>query len=169
MALTSRARRSNCSGRTSLREASCGSSIRRDLLNGGFCQGIESDRSSGKSDASSASSDLSRTISLSLCTTIPATSCTRAPRSSMRAGLVVDLSCWVARCSFRNFTTESSMSAAGTRQTDPAKVALPLHAGRASTRNNDSGRRLWWHELEPSDGRRRRTAVPSAGGRICCV
>ena len=55
--------------------------IRRDLLEGGFCQGIVRGRSSGKSDASSALSDLSRTISRSLCTTIPATSCARSPRS----------------------------------------------------------------------------------------
>ena len=44
IALTRRARRSNCSGRTSLRDALCGSRIWRDLLEGGFCQGIESDR-----------------------------------------------------------------------------------------------------------------------------
>ena len=81
IALTRRARRSNCSGRTLLRAALCGSRISRDLLEGGFCQGIVSDRSSGQSDASSALSDLSRTISLSLCTTMPATSCSRSPRS----------------------------------------------------------------------------------------
>ena len=48
-----------------------------------------------------------------------------------RAGLVVDLSCWVARCSFRNFTTMSSISAAGTRQTDPADAvfASPCRKG----------------------------------------
>ena len=44
IALTRRARRSNCSGRTLLRDALCGSRIWRDLLEGGFCQGIESDR-----------------------------------------------------------------------------------------------------------------------------
>ena len=59
MALTRRARRSNCSGRTSLRDALCGSRIWRDFLDGGFCQGIESDWSSEESDASSALSDLS--------------------------------------------------------------------------------------------------------------
>ena len=53
MALTRRARRSNCSGRTLHRDALCGSRIWRDLLDGGFCQRIESDRSSGQSDASS--------------------------------------------------------------------------------------------------------------------
>jgi hypothetical protein len=79
MALTRRALRSNCSGRTSLRDVLFGSRIRRDLLEG--CQGIVRDRSSGESDASSALSDLSRTISRSLCTTIPATSCARSPRS----------------------------------------------------------------------------------------
>jgi hypothetical protein len=49
IALTRRARRSNCSGRTLLRDALCGSRISRDLLEGGFCQGIVSDRSSGQS------------------------------------------------------------------------------------------------------------------------
>src|SRR5258705_10627596 len=38
IALTKRARRSNCSGRTSLRDALCGSRIWRDLLEGGLCQ-----------------------------------------------------------------------------------------------------------------------------------
>jgi hypothetical protein len=52
IAPTKRARRSNCSGRASLRDALCGTSIRRDLLEGGFCQGIASERSSGESDAS---------------------------------------------------------------------------------------------------------------------
>ena len=42
IALTRCARRSNCSGRTSLRDALCGSRIWRELLDGGFCQGIES-------------------------------------------------------------------------------------------------------------------------------
>src|SRR5260370_41302601 len=51
IALTRRARRSNCSGRTSLRDALYGSRIRRDLLDGGFCQGIVSDGSSGGADA----------------------------------------------------------------------------------------------------------------------
>ena len=120
MALTRRALRSNCSGRTSLRDVLFGSRIRRDLLEGGFCQGIVRDRSSGESDASSALSDLSRTISRSLCTTIPATSCARSPRSPKGITLVVAPSCSVARCSFRNLTTMSSMSGAGTRETDPA-------------------------------------------------
>src|SRR5258706_8724737 len=40
IALTRRARRSNCSGRTLLRDALCGSRIWRDLLDGGFCQGL---------------------------------------------------------------------------------------------------------------------------------
>jgi hypothetical protein len=123
IALTRRARRSNCSGRTSLRAALCGSRIWRDLLEGGFCQGIVSDPS-GESDASSAWSDLNRTINLSLCTTIPATSCARSSRSPKRSALVVDLSCLAARCSFRHFTTVSSMSAAGTRGTDPADAVL---------------------------------------------
>ncbi len=65
IALTRRARRSNCAGRTLLRDALCGSRIWRDLLDGGFCQGLVSDRSSGESDGSSAFSDLSRTTSLS--------------------------------------------------------------------------------------------------------
>ena len=43
MALTRRARRSNCFGWTSLRDALWGSRIRRDRLDGGFCQGIVSD------------------------------------------------------------------------------------------------------------------------------
>src|SRR5258708_14916637 len=43
IALTRRARRSNCSGRTLLRDALCGSRIWRGLLDGGFCQGIVSD------------------------------------------------------------------------------------------------------------------------------
>jgi hypothetical protein len=43
IALTRRARRSNCSGRTLLRDALCGSRIWRGLLDDGFCQGIVSD------------------------------------------------------------------------------------------------------------------------------
>src|SRR5258708_11661723 len=74
MALTRRARRSNCSGRTSLRDALYGSKIWRDLREGGLCQGIVSDRAFVESDASSAPSDLRLTISLSLCTTITAIS-----------------------------------------------------------------------------------------------
>jgi len=124
IALTRRARRSNCSGRTLLRDALCGSRIWRDLLEGGFRQGIESDRSSWESDASSALSDLSRTISLSLCTTIPAISCARALRSPERTALIADLSCLAARCSFRDFTMTSSMSAAGMRETYPAEAVL---------------------------------------------
>jgi hypothetical protein len=46
------------------------------------CQGIDSDPSSAESETSFALSKLSRTISLSLCTTIPAISCARASRSS---------------------------------------------------------------------------------------
>ncbi len=99
MALTRRARRSNCSGRTSLRDALCGSRIWRDLLEGGFCQGMESDRSSGESDASSALSDLSRTISRSPCTTTPEINCARVPRSPKRTAPVVDLPSLAARCS----------------------------------------------------------------------
>jgi hypothetical protein len=53
IALTRRARRSNCSGRTSFRDALCGSRIWRDLLEGGFCQGIVRVRSSEQSEASS--------------------------------------------------------------------------------------------------------------------
>jgi hypothetical protein len=49
IALTRRARRSNCSGRTPLRDALCGSRIWRDLLDGGFCQGIDSDPSFAES------------------------------------------------------------------------------------------------------------------------
>src|SRR6202171_4463733 len=124
MALTRRARRSNCSGRTSRRGALCGSRIWRDLLDGGFCQGIESDTSSGEPDASSALSDLSRTVSMSLCTIIPATSCVTAPQLFSGTTLVADLSCLAARYFFRNFTTTSSMSAAGTRETDPANAVL---------------------------------------------
>ena len=45
MALTRRTRRSNRSGRTSLRDAWCGSRIWGDLLEGGFCQGMVSDPS----------------------------------------------------------------------------------------------------------------------------
>jgi hypothetical protein len=84
MAPTRRARRSNCSGRVSLRDALCGSRIWRDFLDGGFCQGIVSGWSSGESDASSAVSDLSLMTSWSLCTTIPATSCARTSRSPKR-------------------------------------------------------------------------------------
>jgi hypothetical protein len=47
MALTTRARRSNCSGRTSLRDLLRGSRIWRDLFDGGFRHGIVSDRSPG--------------------------------------------------------------------------------------------------------------------------
>ncbi len=124
MALIKRVRRSNCSGRTSLRDALCGSRIWRDLLDGGLCQGIVSEWSSGESDASFALSDLSLMISLSLCTTTLATGCARSPRSSKCEALVVDVSRLAARYSFRDFIMVSSMSAAGTRQTDPADAVL---------------------------------------------
>ena len=42
------------------------------------------ERSSGEPDSSSARSDLNRTISLSLCTSTPATSCARSSRSPKR-------------------------------------------------------------------------------------
>jgi hypothetical protein len=124
MALTKRDRRWNCAGRASLRDASCGSRIWRDLLEGGFCQGIESDRSSGESDPSSLLSNFSRMMSRSLCTIIPATSCARSPRPHQGTTPVVAPSCSAARCSFRNLTTVSSMSAAGTRETEPAEAVL---------------------------------------------
>src|SRR6476620_2477026 len=98
MALTRRARRSNCSGRTSLRDALCGSNIWRDFLDGGFRQGIESNRSSGESEAWSALSDLSLMISLSRCTTMPATTCARSPRSPKGRVPVADLPWLGARC-----------------------------------------------------------------------
>ena len=124
MAPTRRARRSNCSGRTSLRDALCGSSIRRDLLDGGFCQGIVSDGSSDRSDASSLSSDLRRRTNLSLCTTIPAISFARVLRSRQGKLPGVDASLLPARYSFRDLTTVPSISAAGTRETDPADAVL---------------------------------------------
>ena len=124
VALTRRARRSNCSGRTSLRDALCGSNIWRDFLDGGFRQAIESDRSSGESEAWSALSDLSLMISLSRCTTMPATTCARSPRSPKGRVPVADLPWLGARCSFRDLTTMSSMSPAGTRETDPADAVL---------------------------------------------
>src|SRR5438132_10238136 len=108
----------------SLLDLLCGSRIWRNLLEGGFCQGIESDRSSWESDASSALSDLSRTTRLSLCTTTPASRSATAPRSPKGRVPVVDLPWLAARHSFRNFTTVSSMSAAGTRETDPADAVL---------------------------------------------
>src|SRR6266404_6324217 len=89
----------------------------------GFCQRIVSDLLSGESDVSFTPSDLSRTISLSLCTMISVTSCAMAPRSPESTLLVIDLSC-LARSSFRSFTTTASMSAAGTRATDPADAVL---------------------------------------------
>src|SRR6478672_4409734 len=155
MALTRRARRSNCSGRTSLRDALCGSNIWRDFLDGGFRQGIESNRSSGQSEAWSALSDLSLMISLSRCTTMPATSCARSPRSPKGRVPVADLPWLGARCSFR----ERERPIRLTR-------SWPLHAGQASRRSSDSERRLLWHGLESCDGRHRRTAVPSVGGGI---
>src|ERR1700722_7877042 len=124
MVLTRRARRSNCSGRTSLRDALCGSRIWRDLLEGGFCQGIVSDRVSGESDESSASSDLRLMISLSLCTTIPVTISDIVSRSPKFSALVVALPWLAAVYFFRDFTTVSSTSAAGMRETDPADAGL---------------------------------------------
>jgi hypothetical protein len=94
------------------------------LLEGGLCQGIVSNWSSERSDASSALSDLSLMISLSLCTTIPATSSARSPRSPKRRLAVADLPRLVARCSFNDFTMTSSMPAAGTRETDPTDAVL---------------------------------------------
>jgi hypothetical protein len=84
---TRRARRSNCSGRTSLRNALCGSRTWRDLLEGGLCQGIVSDLASEESDSLSAFSDLSVMISLSRCTTIRVTSSAilRDPPNSQRS------------------------------------------------------------------------------------
>src|SRR5260370_40402516 len=105
-------------------DAVCGSRMLRDLLEGGFFQGIVSDLSSGQSDASYVLSDLSRTTSSSLCTMIPATSFVTASQLFNGTTPVVDLSCLAARCSFSNFTTTSSMSAAGTRETDPADAVL---------------------------------------------
>ncbi len=158
MALTRQARRSNCSGRMSLRDALCGSRILRDLLEGGFCQGIVSNRSSGRSDAPHALSDLSLMISLSPCTTIPATSSARSPRSPKGRVAVADLPWLAARCSFNDFTMTSSMSAAGMRK-----------AGKGSPRSSDSGLRLWSRGSGPCDGRRRRTAILPVGDQTCCV
>src|SRR5712664_861902 len=42
----------------------------------------------------------------------------------MRTAPIVDLSCFAARCSFRDFTMTFSMSAAGMRETDPANAVL---------------------------------------------
>jgi hypothetical protein len=42
------------------------------------------------------------------------------------------------------------------------------NAGQASRRSSDNESRLLWHGLESCDGRHRRTAVPSVGGRTCC-
>src|SRR5258706_8419810 len=142
-------------------------------------------RSSGRSDASSALSDLSRMISLSLCTTILATSSARSPRSPWRVA-VADLPWLATRCFFNDFAMTSSMSVAGTRETSTCLVwrrgassgvlapllrcrrrepgrptrltrSLPLHAGKASTRSSDSGRQLSWRGLGPYDGRHRRS------------
>jgi len=45
----------------------------------------------------------------------------------------------------------SSMSAAGTRETDPADAVLPHHSGRGPTRNSDSDADLggvcWDHPM----------------------
>src|SRR5258705_2608675 len=169
IALTRRARRSNCSGRTLLRDALCGSRIWRDLLDGGFCQGLVSDRSSGESDGSSAFSDLSRTTSLSSYTTIPATSCATAPRSPESTLLVVDLSCLAASCFFRVLPPLLRCRRRECGRPIRLTRSLPLHAGKASTRSTDSGRQLLWRGLGPCGGRRRRAAILSASGRTCCV
>jgi hypothetical protein len=124
MALTKRARRSNCSGRASLRVLPCGSRIRRALLDGGFCQGIVSNGPSTRSDASLVSSSLSRTTSLPVCTTTLATNWVRAARSRSCTALDVEPSSWVARCASRHFMMASSISAAGTREIDPAGAVL---------------------------------------------
>ena len=124
MAPTRRARRSNCSGRTSLRDVLCGSRIWRDLLEGGFCQGIVSDRTSEESDASSASFDLRLMISLSLCTTIPATNSAMVSRSPNPSAPVVALPWLAAKYSFREFYDGVFISAAGMRETDPADAVL---------------------------------------------
>src|SRR5258708_2340954 len=47
--------------------------------------------------------------------------------------------------------------------------SLPLHAGKASTRSSDSGRRLSWCGSGPCDGRHHRTATLPADGRTCYV
>src|ERR1700737_1286043 len=62
--------------------------------------------------------------SLSLCTTMPAINSARVLRSPRGKALVVDPSRLAARCSFRDFTTMSSMSVAGTRETDPADAVF---------------------------------------------
>jgi hypothetical protein len=169
MALTRRARRSNCSGWTSFRDALCGSSIRRDRLDGGFCQGIVSKGSCARSGSWSVWSDLNRTTSLSVCTTIAATNRARASGSRNCKGLDVEPCCWTARCASRDLTMVSSMSAAGTRKTDPADAVLASPAGQGPTHSSDIGCRPSWRGWGSSDGRHRQTAVPSATDQICCA
>jgi hypothetical protein len=98
---------------------------------GRLLPGIVSDRVSGESDASSASTDLRLMISLSLCTTIPVTISDIVSRSPKFSALVVALPWLAARYCFRNFTTVFSISAAGMRETDPADafLASPCRTG----------------------------------------
>ena len=131
IALTRRARRSMRVGRTSFRGTPTGMRICRDFLDGGFCQGIDSNTASVESDPSSVPAGLNRTVSRSLCTSMRITCSAINPRSSASAALEVGWPCWATRCSFTDPTMMSSMSVAGMRETDPTDTVLdsPLRCG----------------------------------------
>jgi hypothetical protein len=169
MALTRRARRSNCSGRVSVRVLPCGRRTRRARLDGGLCQGIVSDGLSVRSDASSASSGLNRMTSLSACTTTLATNWARIARSRSCAAPDVGPSCWAVKSASRDFMTASSISAAGTRETDPAGAVLasPCRTGVDVIPITDAS--LCGVGWGPSGVRHRQTAVPPVTDWICCV
>ena len=103
-------------------EIPCGSRIRRDFLDGGFCQGIVSDGPSPTSVACSASADFNRMTSILVHNNARDRSVdlwSRNSRCPSRRALAI-------RCASRDLTMMSSMSAAGTRETDPSRRGLGL-------------------------------------------
>jgi len=100
----------------------------RDLLEGRFsARELRVIDHPVKSDASSAFADLSLMTNWSLCTTIPATICARASRSSKRNRVRCrPVLFWWQGAFFRDFTNGflSSISAAGTREIDPADAVF---------------------------------------------
>lgn len=81
------------------------------------------DRASDESDSSSAFSDLSVMISLSLCTTIPVTTSAMASRSPKLSALVAALP-WLAAILLQAFHDGVFNISGGKRETVPADAVL---------------------------------------------
>jgi len=126
-----------------------------------FCQGIESDRSSGQSDASSVLSDLRSNDQLVLVhNNLGRHSRVRSPQSSKRTALVVDSSSFGGEVFLKEFY-KRCLQCQLREYGRPIRLTrfLPLHAGKASTRNSDSGRQLLWRGLGPCDVRHRQILI----------